>query len=231
MPISGGPISATPISGPLRVKPPQAGLPYALFARQDHMAIKGQPLTVTYVAWNTSTGAYQTGDAANHTLYKIKDGAAPAATTNSPSEPSSTETPGVYQIALTAAEMTAAAVRVAGTSSTSGVVLIFAGDIITEQGVLPGGTTPATAGGLLTIGSGAGQIAPDGAGNVHATDTGGNALATHNDATTIEAAVAAVGAAVGSPVQAGATVPANVVEVNGIGVTGAGTSGDPWGPV
>jgi hypothetical protein len=120
----------------------------------DNMAIKGQQLTITYTAWNVSANQVVRGDAANHTLYLTKDGGTPVATTNAPTEVDTNHMQGVYQVTLTATEMTANAVRVAGQSSTANVVLIFAGDIITEQGVLPGGTTPGTLNGLPTADAG-----------------------------------------------------------------------------
>jgi hypothetical protein len=112
------------------------------------MAIKGQSITISYVAWDAGANAYKTGDVANHALRLIKDGGASAATTNSPSEVDATNMPGVYKLTLTATEMTANAIRVSGKSSTANIVLLGFSDIVTEQGVLPGGTTAGANNGL-----------------------------------------------------------------------------------
>jgi hypothetical protein len=87
------------------------------------MPLKGVALTVQYVAWDTGANAGKTGDAANHTLRLIKDGAA-ASPANSPSEVDAANCPGVYKLALTAAEMNYGVITLAGKSSTSGVVIV-----------------------------------------------------------------------------------------------------------
>ena len=98
------------------------------------MALKGVAITVQYTAWDTAANAGKTGDVANHTLKIIKDGTA-ATPTNSPAEVDATNCPGVYRLALTAAEMGYATVSLAGKSSTSGVVIIPV-HITTEGGYL-----------------------------------------------------------------------------------------------
>jgi hypothetical protein len=136
------------------------------------MAIKGVPLTVAYVAWNNTTSTGQTGDAANHTLRVIKDGSA-AVPTNSPAEVDAVACPGVYKLALTAAEMTCDTMVVAGKSSTAGVSLIPI-QIVTEHGVLP--TVPqGNAGAVLTAGTGTAQLNVAG-GNLAGTGDGGFTL-------------------------------------------------------
>jgi hypothetical protein len=127
------------------------------------MAIKGQPLTVGYIAWNTSTNSPATGDAANHALQLVQDGAA-TAPTNSPVEVGSAISPGLYKLSLIAGEMNYLCIILCGKSSTANVVIIPL-VIITERGILPAGTSPGTLGGLLTAGTGFGQINPSG-GNV-----------------------------------------------------------------
>lgn len=79
--------------------------------------------TLVYMAYNTSTGAYTTGDALNHTLKLVKDGTE-ASPTNSPSEVDSTNTPGAYKLTLTAAETQFGTVWLGGKSSTSNVIII-----------------------------------------------------------------------------------------------------------
>jgi hypothetical protein len=129
------------------------------------MASYGQSVTVFYYAWNTASTAGQTADAANHTLYLVKDGGTPAVPTNSPAECSTAELPGWYQLVLTAAEASHNTVLLGGVSATTSVVLC--GSIMTfEQ--LPT-AAPAASGGLLTFGTGTGQVNPNGSGLVPAT--------------------------------------------------------------
>lgn len=127
------------------------------------MPSKGQAVTLTYQAWNTSTQAYVTGDVANHTLRLIKDGTE-AAPTNSPAEIDATNAPGRYSLLLTTAEASFNLVTLTGKSSTSNVILI---DISCSFENLPT-AVPNAANGLLTFGTGAGQINVDGAGNASA---------------------------------------------------------------
>lgn len=87
------------------------------------MADYGVPITVIYTAWDTSANGPKTGDAANHTIYLIKDGTA-AAATNSPAEVDATNCKGEYKITLTFAEMLFNVVVVCGVSGTSNVVII-----------------------------------------------------------------------------------------------------------
>jgi hypothetical protein len=110
------------------------------------MASRGQSLTITYVAWDTSANAGKTGDCGNHTLRWIKDGIA-AAPEAGPSEVDAANAPGVYKLALTAAECTCHLGVLAGSSSTSGVAIIPV-TIAFEQ--LPT-ASPGTSGGLPTV--------------------------------------------------------------------------------
>jgi hypothetical protein len=87
------------------------------------MAARGQPLTITFVAWDTSANAGKTGDVANHTLRWIKDGTS-AAPANSPSEVDATNAKGVYKITLTAGECTCWVGTLAGKSDTANVSII-----------------------------------------------------------------------------------------------------------
>jgi len=86
------------------------------------MPSKGQSVTLIYMAYNTSTGAYTTGDVANHTLRLIKDGTE-AAPTNSPAEVDATNAPGAYSLVLTTAESTFNIVWLGGKSSASNVII------------------------------------------------------------------------------------------------------------
>lgn len=85
----------------------------------------GVSATVNFLAWDTGNNIGKTGDSANFTLRLIKDGGAATAPTNagSISEPDSTNMPGVYEITLTATEMEASFITLAGVSSTSDIVI------------------------------------------------------------------------------------------------------------
>ncbi len=164
------------------------------------MALKSQPLTVQYVAWNTTTNQPAVGDSANHAITCVGDGASfrpGGSTPTSPAEISSAAIPGVYKIALAGSEMAYNLVTVGGKSSTSGVVLIPV-TLATERGVLPV-VAPATAGGLptvdgsngvkLSVGVGAGQVNAS-SGKVPATLAAGDSA----DAATIRSTIGVAGA-------------------------------------
>lgn len=87
------------------------------------MALKGRALVVQYTAWDKSADAGATGDVGNHTLKLIRDGVL-SDPTNTPAEVSAVGCPGVYRLSLTAAEMDADSVTVAGISSTAWVAII-----------------------------------------------------------------------------------------------------------
>jgi len=81
--------------------------------------LKNHSTTITYTAWNSSTGALCTGDSANHTCSLSLNGGSFATATNSPSEVGA----GVYALVLTAAETNADLVTLSVTSSTTSVVI------------------------------------------------------------------------------------------------------------
>jgi len=99
------------------------------------MAIKNKALTINFLVWDTSLNVGKTGDGANVTLNIIKDGGASTSVTNSISEPSSANMPGVYELALTSTEMNADFITVGGKSSTADTV-VFPVFIQTDQGDL-----------------------------------------------------------------------------------------------
>ncbi len=134
------------------------------------MAIKNAALTVNFFVWDTANNIGRTGDASNLTMRLVKDGGTPATLTNAISEPDSTNMPGVYEVALTASEMNADFIALAGKSSTADTVVIPL-TIATEQGkvgdvetdtqdiqsripsALVGGRVDATLGGSLSTGA------------------------------------------------------------------------------
>lgn len=75
-------------------------------------------------AWDKSTGAAKTGDAANITAQISKDGGTAAATNDvNPTEVDATDHPGLYVFDMTQAETNADLVSLTAKSSTSDVVL------------------------------------------------------------------------------------------------------------
>jgi hypothetical protein len=121
------------------------------------MPSRGQSITLAYTAWDTVANAGKTGNVANHVLRWIKDGTA-AAPTNTPTEVDATNAPGIYKLTLTATECTCDFGVLAGKSSTANVSLM---PIAVSFEQLPT-AAPAAAGGLPTVGSGAGQVNPSG---------------------------------------------------------------------
>lgn len=112
------------------------------------MASKGQTLTVSFVAWDATNNTGKTGDAANLTLRWVKDGTIAALDgMPSPSEVDATNAPGVYKVALSAADCTCNIGTLCGKSSTSGVKVIPV-QIAFEN--LPT-AAPAAAGGVPTV--------------------------------------------------------------------------------
>lgn len=199
------------------------------------MALKDQPITVCYVAWNTSTNAGQTGDAGNHTLKLVQDGTE-GSPTNSPSEVDSTNLKGLYKLALTAGDMNYNCVVLGGASSTSNVVIIPL-VIVTERGVLPTAAAGAS-GGAVINGSNAGPLSISGGVSItnsggdalELTSTGGNGNGLNATANGTGSGIAATGGATGHGVLAtgGATSGsgfkgASPTSGDGIHATGAGT--------
>lgn len=83
------------------------------------MPQRGVQFSATYEVVDRSSGAYVTGDVANHTILFALDGIE-TAPTNAPTELSH----GEYAITLTALEMQAASVTVYGASSTANALII-----------------------------------------------------------------------------------------------------------
>jgi hypothetical protein len=88
------------------------------------MPARGQPYFAYYYAFNTSTKQGQPGDAGNHTLAFSRDGSSPGgAPNNAPFEVDGSTMPGVYALALDAAETDFASYVLGGVSSTADVVI------------------------------------------------------------------------------------------------------------
>jgi hypothetical protein len=84
------------------------------------MPTRSQSHIVIYRAFNTLTGALQSGDVANHSLQWSRDGAAASAMTNAPAAHA---TAGFYQVAVSASEADCEIGTLIGISSTSSVLL------------------------------------------------------------------------------------------------------------
>ena len=84
------------------------------------MPIRAQALTMHYFA--TDADGPKTGDVGNHALRIIEDGVI-GTIAGSPAEIDATNAPGMYKVAITAAENTADVVTLCGKSSTSGVTV------------------------------------------------------------------------------------------------------------
>ena len=87
------------------------------------MPSRGQSITVTYTAWDTSANEGKTGDGGNHTLRWVKDGVS-AAPTNAPSEVDAVNAKGLYKVALTSDVCTCDEGTICGVSSTANVSII-----------------------------------------------------------------------------------------------------------
>lgn len=86
----------------------------------------GVQFVAQFTAWDTNANAAKTGDAANFTLRWIKDGVdSGAAPTNNPAtELGATNTPGEYNITITATEAQCLTGTICGKSSTVNVAII-----------------------------------------------------------------------------------------------------------
>ena len=84
------------------------------------MPVRAQALTMHYFA--TDADGPKTGDVGNHTLKVVEDGVV-GAVAASPAEVDATNAPGIYSVAISAAENTADVVTLCGKSSTSGVTI------------------------------------------------------------------------------------------------------------
>ena len=84
------------------------------------MPVRAQALTMHYFA--TDADGPKTGDVGNHALRIIEDGVI-GTIAGSPAEIDATNAPGMYKVAITAAENTADVVTLCGKSSSSGVTL------------------------------------------------------------------------------------------------------------
>lgn len=114
------------------------------------MATRGVQQVLYYTAWDATNNVPKTGDVANHHLFWNKDGVN-SASTNSPSEVSSSNCPGRYKITMTSTECDCLLGDLAGNSTTSGIYL-FGVTVAFEQ--IPN-AVPGAAGGLLIAGANA----------------------------------------------------------------------------
>jgi hypothetical protein len=90
------------------------------------MAQYGVSFVAHVLAYDSTAGTLKTGDAANIILYWDKDGTNSLVSSNSgvPTEVSSTNSPGLYKITISAAEATCTTGRLSGKSSTGTNIII-----------------------------------------------------------------------------------------------------------
>ena len=164
------------------------------------MPLKNEALTITYLAWNTSTSIGQTGDAANHTLRAVGDGTE-FTPTNAPVEVDSTILKGIYKISLLASELNYNFFTLGGISSTANVVIRDV-SFPTDRGVLPN-VPPTTQGAPITVGTGTGQL--------NTTNGGITGNITGNLSGSVGSVTGAVGSVTGAVGSVTGTVGGNVV--------------------
>lgn len=117
------------------------------------MAIRGQELTINLYAFNVTNNLPASG-LTDVSGYIIKDGAAPAPLTNSISEPSASNVPGIYEVTLSSTEMNANWVTIGGKSFSNPTgVVVYPIMIATEASYLPllSGYTDSLEAGQTTI--------------------------------------------------------------------------------
>ena len=127
------------------------------------MATRAQAMTVDFSAWDTSANGFKTGDAANITMRWTKDGVVNALSNPTVTEIDSTNAPGQYKVTLTGTETDCLFGQLSGKSSTANIIIAPVPMTFDQLPV----TAPNAVGGLLTRGTGTGQINVDGQGNVY----------------------------------------------------------------
>jgi hypothetical protein len=110
------------------------------------MATRNVAMTVTFVAWDTSANTGKTGDG-NITVKWIKDGTVETLDTNTVTEVDAANCPGVYKVAISAAEANCNIGMLAGKSTTANIVVL---PVTIQFERLPD-AAPAANGGLPTV--------------------------------------------------------------------------------
>jgi len=165
----------------------------------------GQKLQV--FAFDSTTGAPVTGDAANITAYRSLDGGAVTVLTDtSAAELDATNAPGWYQFDLSQAETNGQSILFTGKSSTADVV-VLGGVYATTPDAFASFVTPTGATVAEVTGDVGGSVLGDVVGNVQGS--------------VLQNVSGSVGLVLGP-------VAARVTHINAIPVTGSGTVADPW---
>lgn len=127
------------------------------------MATRAQSMTVAFYAYDTSANTFKTGDSANITMRWTKDGTIAALSATTVTEVDSTNSPGQYKVTLSGTETDCLIGSLSGKSTTANIIVV--GPTITFE------QTPSAAvnavGGLITRGTGTGQLNVDGSGNAY----------------------------------------------------------------
>lgn len=202
---------------------------------------------VALFAFDYSTGAPKTGDAANLTAYVSKDyGTVTVLADTSATEMSATNAPGWYLFDVAQGETNADALLFSGKSSTSNVTVVGQMVYTTSAAAIASAVRTELATELARVDAaistrlaGASYVAPlDAAGTRSAVGLASANLDTQLGAVATTSALSTVGSNV-SAVKTKTdqlnfgltgTVNANVEAVNGGTIVGDGTTGNEWGP-
>jgi len=122
------------------------------------MATRGVAFTATFMAIDSATGRPKTGDSANITPRKCKDGTSAALTSATVTEVDATNLKGVYKVAIDATEADADEIVVGGVSATSGIDIV---PTTYQMERLPN-AAPGASGGVLLVGTGTGGLSVSG---------------------------------------------------------------------
>lgn len=194
---------------------------------------------ILFFAFDTTTGAAKTGDASNLSAYVSKDyGSVTQLADTSATELDAANAKGWYLFDVAQAESNADALLFTAASMTANVACvgqyIFTTPASFTSFVTPTGATVAAVSGAVgsVTGNVGGNVVGSVASVVGAVGSVTGLTASNLDATVSSRSTYAGGAvaSVTAAVTVAGTVDANVAEVNGVSVTGTGTSGDPWGP-
>ncbi len=169
--------------------------------------IKGTACTVTYTAWDETTGDLKTSDVYNHTVTISKDGGTPATATNSPVEVGN----GVYKITLTSTETNCDLLTLIVVSATTGVVIppvqfvfhdvtLYKADV---SGLATSSALSTVSGNVSSINTAVGNLATSSAlssvaGTVSSINTAVGNLATSSALSSVAGTVSSINTAVGN---------------------------------
>jgi hypothetical protein len=196
------------------------------------MPYKNTAIVVTVICWDLTNNTYKTGDSAHFTIRAVGDGTEFTPSSPTPTEIDATNMPGVYSVALTAAENNYSTVTVGGKTSTENCIILptqWANEVTADVAKIATAAVSVTTAqlgvnvvnikGTSSVGQ-AGYAAPDW-GHVYA-PTSTNNLSATNIATS--QAIASVSGAVGSVT--GAVTVGAMTDKTGYSISGTKTTLD-----